>query len=381
MTLRAIPIVIGSVFGVLTPIAASQTNANVTLYGLVDLGLAYQSVTAGDSPTEFRNPGRRASQLALASGQQSSSRWGLKGTEDLGDGLSASFVLESGFNAADGTGSGFSRQTTIGLSQKNVGAIELGRQLSPGSYAFKGIDPFDTSFGQASMDSSLGATNVRLSNMVFVSSTELSGLRFMAAWSFETGLKSLNSPNKPGFETSQKDRAVSLAARYASGPVLLAAMFDTYYSPSGPGATDVKQWNVGATYDFKVLKLHGAFGQNIDGRVSGTNVLSNVATSGGDANTRGAVFYEPGARTNQWMLGLSAPVGGAGKVFASIQQLRPGGDFTMGERGNQTTSSLGYTYNLSKRTNFYAYYSYMTGASMYSGAKSQILGAGVRHLF
>jgi len=299
----------------------------------------------------------------------------------LGGGLSASFVLESGFNAADGSGSGFSRQTTIGLTQQSVGTIALGRQLSPGSYAFKGIDPFDVSFSQASMDSSLGTTNIRLSNMLFLSSADLSGLRLMAGWSFETGLKSLNTPNKPGFGTSQKNRALSLAARYANGPVLLAANFDTYYSPSGPGSSDVKQWNIGATYDFKVIKLHAAYGQNIDGRVNGTKVLANVQTSGGDANTNGGVFYEPGARTNQWMLGLSAPIGSAGLVFASVQQLRPGGDFTIGARTNQTTSSIGYTYSLSKRTNLYTYYSYMTGASMYAGAKSQILGAGVRHVF
>jgi len=367
--------------GMLWPLSAAHADSTVTLYGLVDLGLAYQSVTAGNSASEFKEPGSQTSQLGMASGQQSSSRWGLKGTEDLGNGLKASFVFESGINAADGTSAGFSRQTTVGLSKAGMGTIELGRQLSPGSYAFKGIDPFDVSFNQASMDSSLGATNIRLSNMVFLSSADFSGLRLMAGWSFETGLKSLNSPNEPGFETSQKNRALSLAARYANGPVLLAAMFDTYYSPSGPGSSDVKQWNVGATYDLKVIKLHGAYGQNIDGRANGTKVLSNVQTSGGDANTNGAVFYEPGARTNQWMLGLSAPMGSAGEVFASVQQLRPGGDFTLGDRTNQTTTSIGYTYSLSKRTNFYAYYSYMDGAAMYSGAKSQILGAGVRHLF
>ncbi|HEY7803956.1 MAG TPA: porin, partial [Orrella sp.] len=116
-------------------------------------------------------------------------------------------------------------------------------------------------------------------------------------------------------------------------------------------------------------------------RVGGTKVLADVATSGGDDNTNGAVFYEPGARTNQWMFGLSAPISKTSKVFASVQQLRPGGDFTLGDRTTQTTSSIGYTYNLSKRTNLYAYYSYMDGASMYSGAKSQILGAGIRHIF
>jgi len=361
--------------------ALAQAQDSVTLYGVVDIGLAYQTRTAGTSSSQFAEPGQSKSQLGLASGQQSSSRWGLKGVEDLGNGYKANFVYESGVNVTDGSSKGFTRQATLGLVSDSLGSMDLGRRLSPGSNAFKGIDPFDVSFNQASMDSSLGATNIRFSNMIAITTASFSGFSFLAGYSFDTGLKSLNSPTKPGFETSQKNRALSLAARFANGPVLLAAMFDTYFSPSGPGASEVKQWNVGGTYDFKVIKVHAAYGQNIDGRVGGTKVLADVATSGGDDNTNGAVFYEPGARTNQWMFGLSAPIGKTSKVFASVQQLRPGGDFTFGDRTTQTTSSIGYTYNLSKRTNLYAYYSYMDGASMYSGAKSQILGAGIRHIF
>lgn len=122
-------------------------------------------------------------------------------------------------------------------------------------------------------------------------------------------------------------------------------------------------------------------GQNIDGRVSGTNTLANVDTSGGDTNTRGAVFFSPGARTNQWMLGVTAPLGAQGKFFGSVQQMRPRGSFESGVSENQTTASAGYSYRFSKRTDAYIYYSYMQAPDMKTGANSQTIGTGVRHVF
>lgn len=360
----------------------SHAESSVTLYGQVDLGFAYQSVRAGNDANVFINPGTTFSQFAMASGQESSSRWGLKGVEDLGNGASVRFVLESAVNATDGSSSGFSRQSTLGLSKKGIGSIDLGRRLSPGTYAFAGIDPFNVNYGQASLDSSMGATNIRYSNMIAFTTESISGLSLLGGYSTDTGLKSINSPVKAqAFGTSNKFRALSLGARYKSGPLVIGALFDTYFTPSGENSSSVKQWNIGGTYDFKVVTFHAAAGQNIGGRVSGSNALANAQTSGGDTKIRGAIFYQPGARTNQWMVGLTAPMGAQSKVFASFQQMRPGGDFSVGQRSNQTISSIGYTHNLSKRTDVYAYYSYMDAPDMMSGATAQTLGAGIRHVF
>jgi general bacterial porin, GBP family len=360
----------------------AHAQSSVTLYGVVDLGLSYQRNKAGSAPEIFKNPNQIYSQFGLASGQEASSRWGLKGVEDLGNGLKANFVYESGIDATNGTASGFTRQSTLGLTQNGIGSVDLGRRLSPGSIAFVGIDPMNYSYSIASLDSSMGATNVRFSNMVVLATDDFSGFRLSAGYSFDTGLKAINSPVKPGaFGTSNKFRAVSVAARYSSGPLLVAAMFDTYLSPSGENSSSVKQWNIGGAYDFKVVKLHAAYGQNIDGRVSGTNTLGNTETTGGDTNTRGAVLFAPGARTNSWMVGLSAPTGAQGKLFASVQQMRPGGNFTQGARTMQTTSSVGYSYQFSKRTDAYIYYSYMDSPDMHAGGNAQVLGTGIRHLF
>lgn len=368
----------------LTAAVSSMANAqsSVTLYGLVDVGVAYQSRKAGIDPIAFANPTNTYNEFAMASGQSASSRWGLKGTEDLGNGVKVNFVYESGVNVVTGDSNGFTRQSTLGLSSVKVGSIDLGRRLTPGTYAFAGIDPFDYNYNQAALNSSMGSTNIRFSNMIAFTTASLGGVSLLGGYSFDTGLKAINSPERAAaFGTSNKFRALSLGARYASGPMLLAAMYDIYYTPSGANSMSVKQWNIGGTYDFKIVKFHAAYGQNIDGRVNGVKVFANITTSGGDGNTSGAVYYQPGARTDQWMVGVTAPVGRSSKVFASIQQLRPGGDFMFGDRASQTASSIGYNYRLSKRTMIYAYYSYMSAPDMYSGGSSQVLGTGVQHKF
>lgn len=101
-------------------------------------------------------------------------------------------------------------------------------------------------------------------------------------------------------------------------------MYDVYYPPSGARVGAVKQWNVGANYDFKAVKLHAAYGQSIGGRLNGVGVLDGLQTDGGDTNTNGAVVYRPGTRTDQWMLGITVSTGPAAKVFASVQQVKPG---------------------------------------------------------
>lgn len=362
--------------------AASAQNS-VTLYGVVDLGFAYQNIKTGNSGLlSAANQNKTLNQIAMASGQQSGSRWGLKGVEDLGNGLKANFVYEASVNANNGSGNdNFSRQSTVGLTSDKWGAIDLGRKTTSGTWAFSGIDPFAAGFGQAALDTSMGAQFIRLSNMIQYTSPSISGFALSGTYSFDTGLTAVNSPETAqSFGTSTKQRALSTGIRYANGPILVAGMFDAYMSPSGSESVTVKQWNIGGSYDFKVAKVSLAYGQNIDGIVEGSNTLSNAGVSGGDTNSRGGILYAPGARTQSWMIGLTAPVG-TGSVFGSVQQMKPSGDFSIAGLSTQTTASIGYSYPLSKRTNVYAYYSYMNNAVMLSGAKAQTLGVGVRHLF
>lgn len=358
----------------------SAAQAEVTLYGVVDVGVSYQSVTPGSN---FDDNTKR-SQFGMASGQQSGSRWGIRGVEDLGSGLKANFVYESAVNVTDGTSTGFTRQSTLGLSSDTWGSVDLGRRTTPATLAFAGIDPFGQSFGTASLDASMGSTFMRLSNMIMYTSPVVSGFTGSVGYSFDAGQEVFGTPEGENFGTSNKTRAVSAGLRYVNGSVLVAGSYDQFMPANVPGqaSANVKSWNLGGTYDFKVAKVHAAYGQSIDGLIEGSNVLSNANLSGGVTNTQGGVLFQPGARANSWMVGLSAPVADRVSAFGSVQQMIPGGEFkTTANTATQTVASVGATYAFSKRTNAYAYYSYTNNALMLSGAKVNSLGVGLRHLF
>ncbi|PTB20562.1 porin [Trinickia symbiotica] len=96
---------------------------SVTLYGIIDLGIDYVNNVGGHA------------QWAERSGIVQGSRWGLKGSEDLGGGTKAIFQLENGFNAANGKlaqgGREFGRQAYVGLTNSSFGTLTLGRQYDP----------------------------------------------------------------------------------------------------------------------------------------------------------------------------------------------------------------------------------------------------------
>ena len=362
--------------------AASAQNS-VTLYGVISTGLEYQTIKAGDGE-ETR------SRFRMDTGEWSGSRWGLRGVEDLGNGLKASFQLESGFDSTDGDqsqgGRLFGRQATVALEGASWGKVQLGRAVSPATVAFSGVDPFGASFGTSSYTSSAGMSFERYDDMVTYSTPSISGFNAVVGYSFQPGL-STNSA-AAGFETNNKDRIASAGLRYANGPILVSGIFNYLYSNNentGAGLVDndtnLKSWQVGGTYDFKVAKIHAAYGQEIDGLVGAADSIENAIIAGGSGQTGGSATFARGVRAQSWLVGVSAPLGG-GKIAVGVQQKRPGGDLKVsGVTANQTIASVGYTYSLSKRTGLYGYYSYADNLNMIKGAKSNMFGVGVRHLF
>ena len=108
--------------------------ADVTLYGKVDAGLVY-------THTNEQVTGKadvKTDKFDMQSGVNSASRFGLKGTEDLGNGLKVGFVLENSFNSDDGTlghdGRLFGRQATVSL-MGDFGTLAMGRMGGVGSGA------------------------------------------------------------------------------------------------------------------------------------------------------------------------------------------------------------------------------------------------------
>jgi predicted porin len=115
--------------------SVAHAQSNVTLYGIIDTGVNYtNNVQTAKTATGLKG----GSQVAMIEGGSAGlqgSRWGLRGTEDLGGGLKSLFVLESGFYSNNGAltqgGAMFGRQAYVGLSN-SIGTLTLGRQYDPG---------------------------------------------------------------------------------------------------------------------------------------------------------------------------------------------------------------------------------------------------------
>ncbi|KAG1438579.1 hypothetical protein G6F57_019782 [Rhizopus arrhizus] len=160
----------------------------------------------------------------MINGVQNGSRWGLRGSEDLGDGLRAVFQLESGFNSGNGNsaqgGRLFGRQATVGLASDSWGQLDFGRQTNIASKYFGSIDPFGAGFGQANIGVALSAANTnRYDNMVMYQTPSFSGFQFGVGYSFN-----VNDTNaaQTGFKTADNTRAITTGLRYVNGPVNVA---------------------------------------------------------------------------------------------------------------------------------------------------------------
>ncbi|AJG19479.1 Outer membrane protein (porin) [Cupriavidus basilensis] len=145
---------------------AAGAQSSVTLYGVMDVGLNYRSVAGADPAT-----GKAAGSLALASGNELTSRWGLLGLEDIGGGYKVTFKVESGFSADTGAGnfsvpfpndtnSLFDRGAIVGLIGP-WGSVRLGRNWSP---FFDGISAGDAT-GYMNFGSLANATFQNASNL------------------------------------------------------------------------------------------------------------------------------------------------------------------------------------------------------------------------
>jgi len=198
----------------------AHAQSSVTLYGLIDVGVAYAN------NAQVAKPGGQpvgASQLALTDGTStglSGSRWGLRGTEDLGGNLKAIFVLENGFNVNSGAlaqgGAEFGRQAYIGLSS-NQGTVTVGRQYDPtidfvqplaasGSWAgYMGSHPDDLD--------NLSNTN-RINNSIKFNTQQYGGFSAGALYSFGGVAGSVTQAQIWSVAGGYTQGSLSLAASY-----------------------------------------------------------------------------------------------------------------------------------------------------------------------
>jgi predicted porin len=315
--------------------------SSVTLYGVVDIGIERTSLSPGGNTTR------------LSSGIQSGSRFGFKGTEDLGGGLSASFVLESGFDASNGGAGGlqFGRQSWVGLNG-GFGSVKFGRQYIPLFGALDTIDPFGTGItGDGSgMIAVFRHYGVRMNNTINYSTPSMGGFSGEVAY----GLGEVAGSTSVGSQ-------YGMAGTYAGGPLTVVAAYHNQNQAAGAVATGkARTVMLGGAYDLKAVMLHAAVADNRDENAAGVSA----------------------GRSRDAMFGVSMPVG---KASLMASYIRHNNRFMA--NADAAYWQLGATYSLSKRTNFYTSYSTIrneaagaTGSGV-PGTDISWLNLGIRHKF
>jgi len=353
---------------------AAHAQSNVTLYGVVDIGLGYNKVKVPKNVNA--NFGSR-SRVGIINGTQSGGRWGLRGSEDLGDGLRAVFQLESGFTTSTGNPGQnrrlFGRHATLGLAGDSWGQLDFGRQTNMASKYFGDIDPMSAAYTQSNLGHGIGSVNTRrLSNMVMYRTPDINGFQFGIGYSFNT------EGGTQDFRTRHNNRSLTTGLRYLNGPLNVALSFDQIRTADQKAKPKI--YAIGATYDFEVVKVAAAYGRTSDGWMNGQDADGGGSFGGEDV-------FAKGFKANSYMLGLSAPLGDGSKVFTSWQHIKPKNEKLMGlsgtKKNDETTNvySVGYTHDLSKRTNLYSYVSYATDYYFMDGVQSTAVGVGLRHRF
>ena len=360
--------------------AGSAMAAEVTMYGLVDLGVQYTHTDDGVNDT--------TDTFEMKSGTNSGSRFGLKGEEDLGNGLRAGFVLENGFDADTGElGQNdrlFGREASLYLAG-NFGTFRMGRltQLtsSTGTTGLFGsaVSPFSTGWGGVRGHKAVMAGGfTQLDNAVVYTTPDFAGFKVHAQYSFD--MDSKDGGDDHGVEgESSVDRYAALGVTYQNGPLNLVAIVDQYnYASFGAQGTanadEGYTFNVGGAYDFGPAKLFVAAQYFDDMQSINTGVLT-----ADDTNFKGLGVAEGYGM----QLGLSAPVWGGSAKFA-VGYLDAESVDNSDNDLQRYTVSAGYEYPLSKRTFVYAGAGYMQdqyGAANVDDASSVAVVSGLVHKF
>jgi predicted porin len=338
----------------------AQAQSNVTIYGIVDAAFVGET---GGAAGHFNK---------ITSGAASASRIGFRGTENLGNELSAFFVLETGTKIdtgeVDAAGTIFNRQAFVGL-KSSAGAVALGRQYTPWHTTLASVaDPFGTGFAGTSKNLFPDSgSNVRTSNTVTYASPDITGV-------------SVNLAYSAGEQTTfSAGRQYGGSVGYANGPLNVRLAYNA--KNADVAATGIshdigRNTLLAANYDFKVVKVY--FGYEVDKGF-------NSAPLPNANNPYGGVKPTASTDGNEILLGLSAPIG-PGKLMASVMHKNDKTSF------NQDASSwgIGYLYGLSKRTDLYAAYGhisnkngagYTVANNTESGTGNTGYNLGLRHTF
>jgi predicted porin len=271
---------------------AASAQSSVTIYGKLDLAIGKPVLT--EDKQVMDNTG---------------SRLGFRGVEDLGGGLKAVFGIEHRFSPDTGTQANpnfWNGYSTVGLVTQ-FGMVNLGRQYTPAFIMMQNqIDPFGGDTVAAGRDIGMrfgGITKVRVADSIRYD---------LSVAGFNFGASIAESASNNGGVSD--DKPVSLAANYAVGPVWVGVGYEN------PASEEDKVWNIGGRYNFGFMTLAAGYGKG------------TTAT---------------GADAKGWLIGATVPVG----AF-DLKAMYATND--VDGLGETKKAGIGAHYNLSKRTKVYA---------------------------
>lgn len=328
-------------------VAAASAQSSVTLFGTIDLSAKY-----------VKNDGS-ARRLSLSQDNLNGSQLGFSGTEDLGGGLKASFMLLAGFGADTGSTNSkfFNRRATLSLAG-NFGEIRLGRDYTPNYLVQTVFDAFGAGTG---MGSSLNVAQLyggtRLDNSIsYFLPSGLGGFYGQAMVAASEG----------GTTLDKGGRYIGGRFGYASGKFNIAGAIGSQRLDAL--RVTQKTYDVGASYDFGVVKLLGYV----------------------DRDTR------PSIKETRYNISAVVPLG-VSEFHIGYERSRLMNDLAQ-FRNTVSQASLRYVYNLSRRTALYATVSRLSNGDQTNnsvvvlrdtsqtapptlGGKSTGAELGLRHLF
>lgn len=365
---------------------ASATS--VTLYGVVDTGFAYNSVNTDD----FAGlAGKGGDSFSMESGQRSGSRFGMKGVEDLGNGLQVGFVLENGFYSDTGADKDafFDRESSLYL-EGSFGKFGMGRLSTfantAGSTGIGGyFSSFGTGLGDVGVQTYMQAYRpTRMDNVVYYKSPNFAGAEVWVMY----GMGSNDSENESG-----SDRYYAAAVTYNNGglslygavDVLNKQTWDNEANGPVPGhGKDQITVTAAVNYDCGYAKSY-----------LGVHWFDN-AKAVGSSSEKGAwsrMFYEAGkfryGDTTGWsvMAGVDVPVGGGlvktsfGYLDASSDAYNQVSNREVDKDFSRFMAAAGYEYYLSKRTTLYAGAGYIQDSVANSDPRWVQVNCGLTHKF
>lgn len=372
---------------VLCAFAGTALAADVQIYGRINAGLNYTNSDADISDSFVASGDASSDSFTLSSGDYTSNRWGIKGSEDLGNGLQVGFVLENGYASDTGalstSGSIFDRES-IAYIEGGWGKLAFGRVAimvsDGGSFQLGGsFSPFGTGLGVIGNQNAIWGAGFasRNDNTISYRSPVFAGFQLTAQYSFGENSYT-DSETKKVYEegTTRSNRYAGLGLSYKQGAADVALTVDWHNKAHFAGEADPDDTFrviLGGSYDFEVIKPYLTLSYFKDGALTDSSAYDRALNVGTDANFNQILDFNYDSFGA--ILGADIPAfGGAfhamvGYQNADYQSGSPAVDDADFERW---MLGLSYDYALSKRTKVYVGTGYYRDDLQVSGSNQKL---------